>query len=744
MNERGLSYCHFVLRVGQVNPVPNHRQFIHDGSDGSSLTPSMNVGRPSSAQRMERYVTGTAQRSNSRGPPQRGSLEPETPCGHYSSASNVGYTGKGLACKGSASSKPWPTTPDPPSPLKSLSPSSVAKRSGALRCESWSPSKPRNVGATGTTGGSFFSANVPSSVGPTPRRRGLAYKGSPSSKPWPATPEPPSPLRPPSLLSISKRSSALHSRSPPFSKLRSMGVTGTNSGSFTSNNVPSSVRSTSSRQGAAESAGKTGGPCPSSQTTSAVRKIITPPLARKMKRKPWITSVKLSINSSEEESDDEGQPQDRCNTPGKTTCKWRTAGEASQRPAVKLPINRLKQRSVLRMRRGTSITEKPVTKKPAHKLGPSKRQEMSSAVEKFTRPSKEQLEQGKGDDLDGYKENLMMLTKGPITTEDKSPVIQVNKATYQMLKLIGKGGSSKVYMVLSENKELRAVKLVSLEGVEPEATQAFLNEVRILKTLRDCSRVVTLYDFEYDQERSLLMLVMEAGDNDLASVIRSATEKEPMNLLAIKFYWSEMLQAVLEIHNKGVIHSDLKPANFLQVKGRLKLIDFGIADLVQADATSIVKESQMGTLNFMSPESIARMPGNGTGDCGLKISRRSDIWSLGCILYTLAYGRAPFQHIVARNDKLRAIINPNFAIPFPPVADPNLLDVLKRCLRRNPRERPTISELLQHPFLTEDRALLKPQRNDKLQTMFSEIENMSPDSVKKVNEMVKSLKLGKK
>ncbi|EEC09653.1 hypothetical protein IscW_ISCW007211 [Ixodes scapularis] len=124
------------------------------------------------------------------------------------------------------------------------------------------------------------------------------------------------------------------------------------------------------------------------------------------------------------------------------------------------------------------------------------------------------------------------------------------------------------------------------------------------------------------------MLVMEAGDNDLASVIRSATEKEPMNLLAIKFYWSEMLQA-------------------------------------------------MGTLNFMSPESIARMPGNGTGDCGLK-----------------------------------------------------------RCLRRNPRERPTISELLQHPFLTEDRALLKPQRNDKLQTMFSEIENMSPDSVKKVNEVV--------
>lgn len=208
MNERGLSYCHFVSRVGQPNPVPSHRQFIHEGSEGSSLTPSMNVGRPSRAEHMERYVTGTAQRSNSRGLLQRGSLEPKTPCGYYSSASNTGYAGKGPACKGSASSKPWPTTPEPPSPLKSLSPSSVTKRSGALRSESWSPSKPRNMGVTGTTGGSFFSANVPSSVGPTPSRQtafslisqGSAYKDSPLSKPWPATPKPPSPLRPPSLL----------------------------------------------------------------------------------------------------------------------------------------------------------------------------------------------------------------------------------------------------------------------------------------------------------------------------------------------------------------------------------------------------------------------------------------------------------------------------------------------------------------------------------------------------------------
>ncbi|CAN7994062.1 unnamed protein product, partial [Ixodes hexagonus] len=528
-------------------------------------------------------------------------------------------------------------------------------------------------------------------------------------------------------------------------------------------------------QGTTGSAYKSIGSCPSSQTTSAVRKPETPPIVRRLRRNAWMTSCKFDCISSDDESDEEKLPEVCHNALNKTACKPTSTLGAPQRPLVRLPIKQLKQRSYSLARRGTSAPEKPEAKKPVHKLGPSRRQETLSAHGRTARPLKQQVAESNCDSSASYKENLMTLVKDSKPKEEKGPIIQVNGATYQTLKLIGKGGSSKasfylVYRVVDERQELRALKLVSLEGVEPEATKAFLNEVRILKTLRDCSRVVTLYDFEYDQKRDLLMLVMEAGEDDLASVVRSAMEMGSLSLLTVKFYWSEMLHAVLEIHNKGVIHSDLKPANFLFVKGRLKLIDFGIADIIQADTTSVMKESQMGTVNFMPPESITRFPANGTGDCRLKISQRSDVWSLGCILYILAYGRAPFQHIVARDDRLRAIINPNFAIQFPPLADANLLDVLKtrgqttakmwrcpvlhsrtflerapwctphsmigQCLRRNVRERPTISELLQHPFLNEDGALLKPQRNERLQSMFSEIENMSPESVKKVNEVM--------
>lgn len=65
-----------------------------------------------------------------------------------------------------------------------------------------------------------------------------------------------------------------------------------------------------------------------------------------------------------------------------------------------------------------------------------------------------------------------------------------------------------------------------------------------------------------------------------------------------------MLQAVNYIHQNGVIHSDLKPANFLMVNGRLKLIDFGIASNIAIDSTSIIKFSQAGTFNYISPEAL--------------------------------------------------------------------------------------------------------------------------------------------
>lgn len=69
-------------------------------------------------------------------------------------------------------------------------------------------------------------------------------------------------------------------------------------------------------------------------------------------------------------------------------------------------------------------------------------------------------------------------------------------------------------------------------------------------------------------------------------------------------YWHQILQSVNFIHKNDVIHSDLKPENFLMVRGRLKLIDFGISSKMAVDATSIIKYSQVGTFNYISPEAL--------------------------------------------------------------------------------------------------------------------------------------------
>ncbi|CAF96262.1 unnamed protein product, partial [Tetraodon nigroviridis] len=148
----------------------------------------------------------------------------------------------------------------------------------------------------------------------------------------------------------------------------------------------------------------------------------------------------------------------------------------------------------------------------------------------------------------------------------------------------------------------------------------------------------------------------------------------------------------------GIVHSELKPANFVIVNASLKLIDFGIANRIQPDVTSIMKDSQVGTLNYMPPEAI-KDTSSQPGKARSKISPKGDVWSLGCILYCMTYGKTPFQTITNQIAKLQAIIDPSHKIEFPDISEKDLLDVLKRCLVRNPRERISIAELLDHPYL---------------------------------------------
>ncbi|KAL4539201.1 hypothetical protein Ndes2526B_g02541 [Nannochloris sp. 'desiccata'] len=303
--------------------------------------------------------------------------------------------------------------------------------------------------------------------------------------------------------------------------------------------------------------------------------------------------------------------------------------------------------------------------------------------------------------------------------EDEESVT-VRNIRYTKLECVGRGGSSKVYKVMAPNKKIFALKRIRLNGCDTEAASGFLDEITLLTKLRGKSNIIQLIDSEVHKLQNLIYMVLEYGDIDLARLLQkqeaSRREREgplpqgqmqPADENFIRLYWQQMLQAVDTIHKERIVHSDLKPANFLVVEGQLKLIDFGIAKAIQSDTTSISRESQVGTLNYMSPEAI--LGGNSGGPRGgpiMKVGRASDIWSLGCIIYQMAFGRTPFAHLPFIQ-KMHAITNDRHQIDYPPMKNAALLDVIQRCLDRNPRSRISMDELLNHPFLTPTHANAK-------------------------------------
>ncbi|KAG8582084.1 hypothetical protein GDO81_007912 [Engystomops pustulosus] len=285
----------------------------------------------------------------------------------------------------------------------------------------------------------------------------------------------------------------------------------------------------------------------------------------------------------------------------------------------------------------------------------------------------------------------------PIATSiPSSECIVVKGRMYAVLKQIGTGGSSKVFQVMDDKKHLYAVKYVNLEEADKQTIESYQNEISHLNKLQQHSdKIIRLYDYEITKEH--IYMVMECGNIDLNSWLR---KKKTINPWERKSYWKNMLEAVHTIHQHGIVHSDLKPANFLIVDGMLKLIDFGIANQIQPDVTSIVKDSQVGTINYMPPEAIKDTTSFGdNGRPRSKISPKGDVWSLGCILYCMTYGKTPFQHITNQITKLHAILDPSYEIEIPDIPEKDLQDVLRKCLVRNPRERISIAELLTHPYV---------------------------------------------
>jgi serine/threonine-protein kinase TTK/MPS1 len=284
-----------------------------------------------------------------------------------------------------------------------------------------------------------------------------------------------------------------------------------------------------------------------------------------------------------------------------------------------------------------------------------------------------------------------------------------------------------VYKVLCPKRKTYALKRIKTQGREKETIDGFMDEIRLLQGLRGRDNIIQLIDAESCRSEGLIYVLLEYGEIDLARLL---SKREKQRVAAevkaaaggarkggagviddnfLRLYFEQMVEAVGTIHESKIVHSDLKPANFLFVEGALKLIDFGIAkqDTSKSDTTNIVRDHQVGTVNYMSPEAILNGQTSALGG-PLKIGRASDIWSLGCILYQMVSGQTPFARITGMIPKLHAITDPKHIIPMPPVANLHLTDLIRHCLERHPHHRITIEGILRHPFLRPTAVNAKP------------------------------------
>ncbi|CAD7940346.1 unnamed protein product [Amoebophrya sp. A25] len=249
--------------------------------------------------------------------------------------------------------------------------------------------------------------------------------------------------------------------------------------------------------------------------------------------------------------------------------------------------------------------------------------------------------------------------------------------------------------------DLRDGKILALKRVlTSNKTQftLFKNEVHLLEKLRGKANIIQMLDYEVIQNERLMVL-MEYGDSDFSRFLHTEPD---LDFPEIRRFWLQMLEAVQVVHEERIVHSDLKPANFLLVRNQLQLIDFGIAKAIpNNDTTNIQRDHQIGTLSYMAPEAVCHAH---TGP--VKLGRSSDIWSLGIILYQMIYKRTPFSHLNPMQ-RILTISDPRTTIEFPrcerlaydPESWQQLLDSMTGCLRREVATRATIPDLLRHPFL---------------------------------------------
>lgn len=261
---------------------------------------------------------------------------------------------------------------------------------------------------------------------------------------------------------------------------------------------------------------------------------------------------------------------------------------------------------------------------------------------------------------------------------------------YDMMEDIGEGKFGVVKLgVHKKTKEKVAIKIIKKESMNTTDIELVKSEIDIMKLCRHRNIVTLLDHFENSEYIFIIMELLTGGD--LEEHFHKTKFKFTEAKAASIMY--QLASGIKYLHDYGVLHRDLKPENIMlsdnTEKATIKIMDFGLSKIMGPQERVA---DGFGTLSFVAPEVLIRQPYN----------KQIDIWSLGVILYYMLSGTLPFddendnEEVIA---KMTVFTEVQFPSKYWSKRTEDVIDLIRKCLIKNPEERIKIDEYLQHLWI---------------------------------------------